>query len=80
MLVLLWSLIYVYGSKQFFDYNVHCETKLYNTQNWFCGAVNMGAKSWNCSQHVVKSVQVKLVVYTVSLVHVSNEIGCYIGL
>ena len=33
---------------------VLCEIRLYNSWYWFCEVVNMGAKSWNCPQDVVK--------------------------
>jgi hypothetical protein len=32
-------------------------TVVFNTWSWFCEAVSMGTKSWNCSQHVVKLVK-----------------------
>ena len=33
---------------------VLCEIQIYNLWNWVCEAVNMGTKSWSCSQHEIK--------------------------
>ena len=55
------------------------EDQLGESYTWctvFCEVINMGIKSWKCSQHAVKWVQVKrnLVAYIVNLTQDSNEI------